>query len=195
LVERGGGRGLSAGVSPGCRLLRHQPDGGTVPKDLPARPTKATDNRSSITGRFVSNATVARHPNTESNPRCLLGRQKNKSSVGWLQSVRWIQSSVRLATVLGASSGRSFPASSTKANSTRSANRAGFAQRRRQVTNEQREQRRKLGLMGTFGGAATNGPRNGRRAAGYRPEAWRRCKKGPLTRAFPMEWVTRIELA
>jgi hypothetical protein len=50
--------------------------------------------------------------------------------------------------VLGASSGRSFPASSTKANSTRSANRAGFAQTRRQVTNEQREQRRKLGSWG-----------------------------------------------
>jgi hypothetical protein len=49
-------------------LLRHQPDGGTVPKDLPARPAKATDHRSSITGRFVSNATVARHPNTGIEP-------------------------------------------------------------------------------------------------------------------------------
>jgi hypothetical protein len=57
------------------------------------------------------------------------------------------------------------------------------------------EQAGKLGLMGTFGGTAINGAHNGPSAAGCHPEAWRRCKNGPLTRAFTAERVTRIELA
>jgi hypothetical protein len=113
-------------VSPGCRLLRHQPDGGTVPKG-PPRQTDQGDRQSVLHHRSLREqrhrCSAPKHGNR--TRRCLLGRQKNKSSVGWVQSVRWIQSSVRLATVSGASSGMKRSALSTKANSTRSAKSCG----------------------------------------------------------------------